>query len=28
MKEDEKINLLIINVSKFDAGKEITQGIQ
>jgi len=27
MKEDEKINLLIINVSKFDAGKEITQGI-
>ena len=28
MKEDEKINLLIINVSKFDAGKEITQGIK
>ena len=28
MKEYEKINLLIINVSKFDAGKEITQGIQ
>jgi hypothetical protein len=22
MKEDENINLLIINVSKFDAGKE------
>ena len=28
MKEDEKLNLIIINVSKFDAGKEITQGIQ
>ena len=28
MKEDKKINLLIINDSKFDAGKEITQGIQ
>jgi len=28
MKEDKKIILLIINVSKFDAGKEITQGIQ